>query len=535
LAHAGAVEGLASPAAKRRFPYFALVIVLCLLVDLSALVATSFTDFRTYDDVAYPDSPTVLRISDFIRTGHLYPDVNRPPYLTTLYGPLPYIMLSLPFRWALHSHYDPVAVLRLCLLGFFLACNVLVFFISKRLTGSTRTALLSVLFALSAPDLCHWPMRIRFDFVALTFALLSLWLSLRSERTRQIVIAGVCAGLAALCKQTFIAFPAAFFLWLLYRRHFLKAGSWVAAVCATVACGYGLMILREPLVLQHFAVLSRPVMAYRTGFAILLEALSQAKVIFFLFGAYLVWRGRDTRAVLIVIYALIAFLVGAATIPQIGGDINYFFEFWAVASLLASIGLLEVDRQLHRTSVMVTVLLALLSVYSLTPQFNADGAQFDRFNRERTHYPERKAQWDAVRQVLSGRRIFSYWPPVTLWSSVPEVPDPFLNSSLELSGTWDSAPIVRNVESEVYDAVVSDSDRLAQPGWRNQVTLPKLGKAVQEHYSPACRFNGGALIVMLPKRGEPDLYNRLLAAGCTKIASGEHGPESSANASQASH
>ena len=60
---------------------------------MSVKTTLSLLSFR---DVNYPDSATLLRIEGLIHSGRLYPPLDRPPYLVTLYGPLTYFLLGIP-------------------------------------------------------------------------------------------------------------------------------------------------------------------------------------------------------------------------------------------------------------------------------------------------------------------------------------------------------------------------------------------------------------------------------------------------------
>ncbi|MGO8788519.1 MAG: ArnT family glycosyltransferase [Terriglobia bacterium] len=488
------------------------LVIFCLSVDVVTLSARMFADFRNYADVGYPDSAIILRIAEYVHTGHLYPDINQSPYYPTLYGPLGYVILSVPYRLAVHHSYSPDKALRLAGFGFFLGSIALVFLIARRLRAPVNIALLGALFAASGPQLRAWPMQIRPDMLALSFALLGIWLCLGSERRWQVAIAAVCGGLAFLCKQTFVAMPAAVFVWFLFDRRLLAALGWATGVAFTVITGYGFFVLREPLAWQHFAALSRPVLEYREGSLIVLTAMSEAKVLFSFFGAYFAWRHRHERVPLIILYALTALFIGLLTIPQAGGAINYFFEFWAISATLAAPGLVELNQRLRRTPAVITALVIVLLLYFFVPKLRSDVGAARATYRETRHYAQRRAQWERLRSVLAGRRLLAFEPSIALWSRVPELPDPYLNSLLEQSGTWSSAPIVRNLDGGVYEAIIyGDVD-----DYRG-VTVPlSVYEAIKRNYLPACQFEGDA--VWLPIRAAPDLYDRLVQAGCVPVS-----------------
>ena len=498
--------------AAQRLPALLCITLFCLSVDMVTLGVKTFSEFRSYRQVGYADGATILRLAEYTQTGHLYPDINQPPYYPTLYGPLGYLIMSVPYRFAVQHSYRPEQVLRLAVFCLFLASLALVFLISRRLTASTSAGLLAVLFALSGPQLLGLSViQIRFDYLALTFALLGLWLCLGAERHWQLVPAAVCAGLALLCKQTFLAMPAAVGLWFLFRRRFLAALVWTLGVALTAMTGYAFFILREPLAWQHFAVLSHPLLDYRGALRIAERAGGEAKVLFAFFGAYFAWRYRDERGLLILLYGLAAFAMAAFTVLQAGGAINYFLEFWAVAAICAAPGLLELNRRLSATSPVVVALVALLLLNYFDSKLRIDVGEVLGDCHKVRQYAQGRAPWERFHAVLAGRRLFTFSADTTLWSRVPEVPDPFLNSTLERRGKWSSAPLVRNVENSVYDAILEDYTEDTQP-YRGVTTLPAVRAAIARHYARACRFQDTE--VSLPVQGSPELYGRLLEAGC---------------------
>jgi hypothetical protein len=101
-----------------------LVVVLLLAGALSISVGTAL-GLANFRDVGYPDSATLLRIGDFIRSGHIYPDSDRPPYLVSIYGPLTYVLLAMPYRLAQVAGMTPQVLVRLGIMGALCLCVLL--------------------------------------------------------------------------------------------------------------------------------------------------------------------------------------------------------------------------------------------------------------------------------------------------------------------------------------------------------------------------------------------------------------------------
>ena len=220
----------------RRQPLIgASVVAFLLLCALSTAVGTSL-GLANFRDVSFPDSANLLRIGEVARSGHIYPDVNRPPYLLTLYGPLTYVVLAIPYRLAQAAGITPQVLVRLGVVGAVFLSVLLIFLISRRLYGSRPIAWLCALFAVSAFPLAGWTPQIRGDFLGLAASLLSVYWFLLKNGRPQTIGAAICAGLAPLFKQTFFAAPIAIVGWLIYRRRYKEAALWAASVSLTVAC-----------------------------------------------------------------------------------------------------------------------------------------------------------------------------------------------------------------------------------------------------------------------------------------------------------
>src|ERR1035441_841078 len=68
----------------RRQPLLAgSVIILLLAGALSTAVGPALV-LVNFTDVGYPDSATLLKIGEVTRSGHIYPDIDRPPYQVTV-------------------------------------------------------------------------------------------------------------------------------------------------------------------------------------------------------------------------------------------------------------------------------------------------------------------------------------------------------------------------------------------------------------------------------------------------------------------
>lgn len=495
------------------------VVALLLACAFCIAVGTAL-GLANFRDVSYPDSATLLRLGEFIRSGRLYPDIDRPPYLVTLYGPLTYVLLAIPYRLAQAAGITPQVLVRLGVVGALCLCVLLTFMISRRLYSSRPMAWLCALFAVSALPMATWTTQIRGDFLALALSLSSLyWFLLTHGRPRGIG-AAICAGLALLVKQTFVAVPIAIVSWLIYRRRYKEAFLWSTSLAMTVLGGYAIACWREPLMLKHIAALRYPILHYGQGLKILGNAASQPVVPFAVIGAFLaLWKGTPEK-LLLLIYCMVAWLVASLTIPQVGGAINYFWEPLLASAVLAGPGLCQLQRKANRTPILVTAMLFVLLLRAFAPMLWEEVPYLRKSYANVADYQVRKTHWGSFVSTVSGRRLLSTYPDVTVLSMTPEIPDPFLNSTLEFRGLWNSGPVLEEINTGVYDLIVIAPGEAEAPrsnGYRG-VGYWDAGMwlALKRTYSPACVFQ--EMEIWLPNRGSGEILPRLSRIGCLAVA-----------------
>jgi hypothetical protein len=495
---------------RRRPLLIASVIVLLLAGALSVAFGTAL-GLASFRDFGYPDSATLLRVQEFIQSGHIYPAIDRPPYLVTLYGPVFYVLLAIPYKLAQATSVQPQSLVRLGILGAFCLDIFLVFLLARWLYNSRQMAGLSALFAVSLLPLASWTTQIRCDFVGLFFALLSIYLFLLTSGRPQSAGAALCAGIGLLVKQTFLAAPVAIVGWLIYKRRYREAAFWGSGVALTVAGGYALSCWREPLMLKHLAAIRHPIFEFREALTTIGLAVSQAAIPFFVVAGLLVlWKGPPER-LLLLIYGVSAWLVAILTVPQAGGAINYFSEPLLASSVLAGPGLCELQRKIRLTPLAVTAMLCVLLLGWFLPLLHEDvGYLRESYAAVRT-YHTRRQNWKSFVSVVSGRTLLSTFPDVTLLSATPEIPDPYLNNALELRGQWNSAPVVAQIDGRHFDLiVVGPNDKI---GWRGLRTWDDaMWGALKTRYRFACVFDN--MEVWLPRQGSGDILPRLSAIGC---------------------
>jgi hypothetical protein len=497
--------------ALRRQPLFIQAVTVLLLGGALSVMLGTALGLVSFRDVGYPDSATLLRVSEFVRTGHLYPAIDQPPYLVTLYGPAFYVFLAIPYRLAQAAGVPPQIPLRLAILGAFCGCLTLIFLIGRRLYGSRQIASLGALFAASLLPVASWTTQIRCDFLGVFFALLSLYLFLLKDGWPGLIVAAVCAGVVLLVKQTFVAVAAAMLVWLLYRRRYRESILWGGGVALTAAGGYALAWWREPLLAKHVAAIRHPVFEFREALTTIGTAASQPVFPFFLVaGLLILWKGPPER-LLFLIYCVFAWAVAILTVPQAGGAINYFWEPLLASAVLAGAGLYDLQRKIKATPLAVTALLTALLLGWFLPLLHEDiGYLREGYAAVRT-YRVRRARWESFASLVSGRRLLSTFPDITLLAATPEIPDPYLNRALELRRQWNSAPVVNEIDAGRFDfVVIGQNDKI---GWRGLRTWDDaMWGALRRSYRLGCVFE--TMEIWLPSQRAGEILPSLAAIGC---------------------
>ena len=229
-------------------------------------------------------------------------------------------------------------------------------------------------------------------------------------------------------------------------------------------------------------------------------------------GVFLVpWKGSPER-LLLLIYCALAWLIALITIPQVGGNINYFWEPLLVSAVIAGPGLCELQLKANLTPKVALLFLLLLPMplrdmtYILAQDYN-----------EVSGYWARKARWQSFVSVISGRRLLSTFPAVTAFSSIPEIPDPYLNSVLEIGGQWNFSPVAAEIDASVFDLVVIGKGKADYPGGHRGIRIwnDRMWESLKMRYGPACAIED--MEVWLPRRDSSEILSKLSAIGCLTL------------------
>jgi hypothetical protein len=493
---------------NRRLQHCAcLVLLLFCAVSALSLAIQQGVGLFSLGEAGYGDSYIYHSAQTYLQTGQIYPDLRNPFELPSLYGPMLYVLLSLPMR-AIHWENSYLAP-RLLILASFLACLYLVASISRKLIHHRSAVPVSLLLAASFAALRGWPIQLRADFPSILFALLAIRLLL-SSRPWAPALAGAAAGFALTFKFTYVAAAAAGFLWLIYQRKWktLIAFS-IASALASVGV-YSLVLLREPHMLPNIFAFSSPVPDYRFAVACLYHLAMEPVLLLGVTMIPLLLVRRWPRWFLLALFFLISFSVAAVTNIQAGGNMNYFFECLFAITPFATMGVFWLRE---RTTNFGGALLALLL---LSFGLNPSALYAVRTIDVGRHAAAQNRFLQDLRGAFAGLNVFSTIEGASHLTGKVVIAEPYLLSYLERTGRRDSAPWAARVQQREFDLIVTNVEETSYRGIAH--ITPKIRAAIEESYRPFCACRDMLLFSRRQENSDSLLTQRFAAVGCRPVS-----------------
>jgi hypothetical protein len=465
------------------------------------------------DEAGYGDSPILYDVIHFQKTGTIYRDPARPPYLPALYSPLVYILYSLPGR--LTAWQNPFLGPRLVALTAFLACIVTAVSIARKLIPVRWVWLWGPLLAGSIGVMRDWALQLRGDIPGIFLSLLAVRL-LMAGSPATIFLAGVCAGLAMQFKITFVAALVAGSIWLLVRERWKDMALFAAS---GAACSLGLYIffwVREPRMLSQITAMS-PGIPDVPGCAVLvLHALNEPLVVLALVAVSpIVWRTRS-RWSLLALFAGTSFVVAGLTDIQAGGNINYFFETLFALIPVAVRGILRSLSWARRFPTVGMSLTALLLLQLVPLRMRDFSKSISEWRPQEVRSENTVIQM--VEGALLGQRIFSAVPRCALLDTSPPLTEPYLLSYMQRLGKFNLRIIVERVHASEFDVVITPKE---PQSWRGVPHIaPDLRAAIRSAYEPHCSIYRWLIHLPRGAQNKGPLIQRLAEIGCQPIFPG---------------
>ena len=447
-------------------------------------------------DNTYPESANIYSAVTAARTGHLYSPFSQPPYLLQPYGPLYYAITAAIAR-ASHQDFDLVRTrFRLLSYACFILSALIIFLICKRLRFSIVSSILAALLFLGQPRFFTWSVTVRPDMLFLMAMLLSLLWAVQGDALggAGYVLGGIFAGVAILIKQPGIAAPIAVLAILLFRKKPRAAAAYALSAMLPVALVFGGLLWRGGPFLEQFTGLGKgswsSLDAAHFAFDKIQDPAILLPIAIGFIGFAQAIRAADRASQMVAAFAVANWIVGFSALPQLGGDVNYFFPGLAGCALLLPFAMQTIRRNLHSELGFAVIILALIS--TTWHQVGTERREFMGWFGQ----PEKSYVALAPFKVLSDRPFF------TLHGRDPDLLDPFTNHDLELAGHWDSSPIVQNLERDDYDLVifVDGNPWNVMNEFRGiSFVSPAIVKAINENYRVFCTTPNSASAVLEPR------------------------------------
>jgi len=473
--------------------------------------ARNLAGLTLLDEAGYGDSYILYDVLHLQKSGHIYRDLSDPPFLPAQYSPLLYFAFAGVNR--LFDLANPFIGPRLLVMTAFGACIAVTVSIVKSYLSERRTWVWAILLIASSFTLWDWLLQLRADFLGITFSLLAIRL-LMSDRRWAASAAGLCAGMALQFKLTFVAAAATGTLWLIWRQQWGSLWRFVAVAAASSVGLYLLYWLREPRMFAQMLALA-PGVPDRSGAAdLLLIALVQPVMVFALIGIPSSVTRNDPHWWLLSGFAALSFGIAAITSVQAGAAINYYFEPLFAMVPLAVVGVRQMVQRTNAVHLAVSIVVFTLFVPSVQALRN-------EFVPARSVHA-RNEDFKALERVLRQYRIFSTMPRVALIDQAPQLLEPFLLSYLLRLRPIDQTPILRPIEEQRFDGVITGASVAGSRGITS--VNPLLHAAIADAYVPYCTRQ--RLLLHLPRREQAmaaRLARDMAAIGCERIR-GPHAP-----------
>jgi Dolichyl-phosphate-mannose-protein mannosyltransferase len=430
---------------KTSAPLFALW-VYCLAG--SALVTVeSARMISIQGDTTYPEGATAYLAVVAGRTGQLYHSFSSPPYVVQPFGPFFYAVNAVLAR---ASSLNVDATLRLGrLLAFvcFLLCGLVVFRISRKLSFSNTESILAGTMLLAQPAFLTWNTTMRPDLPSLLGMLLCLLFALDEGRLgyATCVLSGLFAGGAFILKQSAAAAPAAIAVVFALRRKYKQVVVLALSAAVPVVVAFGILLWRRETFIEQFTSVGKSIWSIAAAARWMVSPRSAVMLPVPLaiggVGFISAIRGNE-QSKMIGSFALINLCAGIATIPQVGGDVNYFLPALAGCSLLLPFAIRAVVQAMNTRPVAgdLAIMVLLTGAIATLGVCHRYGP---RASRVRIPY-----------ESLQSLKVISDAPYIAMHGRDPELLDPYTSHSFELKGYWNPSDVITKIQHGDYDLVI---------------------------------------------------------------------------------
>lgn len=425
---------------------FLLLVAYCVIGASSVIIRSARLLHNPWENTFF-ESPQTYAALYGAQTGKLYIPVSEQPYTPQAYAPLYYATNAWIARLA-HLDLDLfIFYARLMTYVAYLLCGLMVYLISLTAKIPRHYSMLAALMMLGQPDFLGWNVSPRPDMLYFLAMLVSLYCAMKWEKHtwRGYGLAGFFAGIAFLIKQPGLAVAAAIFLVLVIQKQFKKALVLTASTIAPVLIAFCILYWRRDPFLQQITFVGKSIWSFAdaahlvrgtllTGFWIVPASIG-------VLGYFQAVKG-DNKSKMIASFAFMNCLMGFFTLGQLGGYVNYLLPGLIGCALLLpyTIQMMQDHRRLIATMALAGIAL----VWATSTAYEHD-RNLGYFYRAPT---EASLTW------LHPYRVLSDLTTLNVHGREPNLLDPFGAHVLELTGYWNSTPVVENLNRGEYDLII---------------------------------------------------------------------------------
>lgn len=417
-----------------------------------------------------------------------YPDPHQWPVVLNVYGPLSYLLFSIPVKIAGVSFTGP----RLLVLLSALAVSLLVGLLIRQYGGSGSAAVAFGALFLCITVVYPWVVLLRVDMPALALALAGLYgFATWPERWAWAAALFVAA---IYCKWTMVAAPGACLLWLLGRKEYRRAAQMAALGLALLAGIFGALewATHGFFAFHMFGTHPDP---YSLGAFLerFRRLVAEQWILMALSAAYLVEVAIGRKLTLPILYIPLA-MAGTATVGKLGANSNHLLEMAAALCLGAGLGwsaLARAASQLRAATIALAALAVVLAgvfwqgYWFYKYPFTMRGCEAS-YSFVRQQAGERVLSDDVGVALLAGKQVM--------------VSDPFAYTQLvKHSAGWNDT-VEQKLREGYFDLVVMGD----QSGNRAERWTDGVRTAISANYRPVGAFycTGAAVAYERRQAGE---------------------------------
>lgn len=413
---------------------------------------------------------------------NLYPDLNAPPYIATIYTPL-YYLVTAPLIKVFGVSYLPGRMFSI-LASFSIALAL--FFIVKRITENTWVSSLTALLPFVSHFFYSSAPVARVDMLGLMLVFWGLFFALRKETFKALLL----MYLAIMTKQSLVALPLAFFTHQFFfgdKKRAISTG--LVFIASGLISVFLLSVLTDGFFMAHTFRQSNVPYSITQLFAFKYKLLIMYPVILSL-ALFTLYDSFRKREIGLLHFFFITGVLTSFTVGYKGATINHHLEFFLLITLLFGIGLGKLYASLKPNCLSVIHFLLIVQMAMLFHLPNLpDKIQKLHFFYHFSPPPDQvelttsKKVSNYVRQAEGKVLSLPNGDFCLVNGKEMEIETLFFSERRKL-GLWDPSDLINSISKQEYALIIT---------WNRLPEMRLLGKkirdAIERHYERIDEIN----------------------------------------------